>query len=144
MANKSIKMELSHKSIQDTIKQLRAYQKSLVSKNEEFVRRLAELGITVIVVFFFLFFGVFVFFFILRRRLSVKALTFYSLSSGRAFTTTLRREPAHIQKDRNLDIQSVHTGKGTERMNRGFIIPILANGDALKALKPPCRYIKQV
>ena len=35
MANKTIKMELSHKSIQDTIKQLRAYQKSLVSKNEE-------------------------------------------------------------------------------------------------------------
>ena len=48
MANKSIKMELSHKSIQDTIKQLRAYQKSLASKNEEFVRRLAELGIPVI------------------------------------------------------------------------------------------------
>lgn len=48
MANKTIKMELSHKSIQDTIKQLRAYQKSLVSKNEEFVRRLAELGIPVI------------------------------------------------------------------------------------------------
>lgn len=48
MANKSIKMELSHKSIQDTIKQLRAYQKSLVSKNEEFVRRLTELGIPVI------------------------------------------------------------------------------------------------
>ena len=47
MANKTIKMELSHKSIQDTIKQLRAYQKSLVSKNEEFVRRLAELGIPV-------------------------------------------------------------------------------------------------
>ena len=48
MANKTIKMELSHKSIQDTIKQLRAYQKSLASKNEEFVRRLAELGIPVI------------------------------------------------------------------------------------------------
>lgn len=48
MANKTIKMELSHKSIQDTIKQLRAYQKSLVSKNEKFVRRLAELGIPVI------------------------------------------------------------------------------------------------
>lgn len=48
MANKTIKMELSHKSIQDTIKQLRAYQKSLTSKNEEFVRRLTELGIPVI------------------------------------------------------------------------------------------------
>lgn len=48
MANKTIKMELSHKSIQDTIKQLRAYQKTLVSKNEEFVRRLTELGIPVI------------------------------------------------------------------------------------------------
>jgi hypothetical protein len=48
MANKTIKMELSHKSIQDTIKQLRACQKSLVSKNEEFLRRLAELGIPVI------------------------------------------------------------------------------------------------
>lgn len=48
MANKTIKMELSQKSIQDTIKQLRAYQKTLVSKNEEFVRRLTELGIPVI------------------------------------------------------------------------------------------------
>jgi hypothetical protein len=48
MANKTIKVNLSQKSIQDTIKQLRAYQKSLVSKNEEFVRRLAELGIPVI------------------------------------------------------------------------------------------------
>ena len=48
MANKTIKMELSQKSIQDAIKQLRSYQKSLVSKNEEFVRRLAELGIPVI------------------------------------------------------------------------------------------------
>lgn len=48
MANKTIKMELSHKSIQDAIKQLRAYQKSLVSKNEEFVRRLTELGVPVI------------------------------------------------------------------------------------------------
>lgn len=48
MANRTIKMELSHKSIQGAIKQLRAYQKSLVSKNEEFVRRLTELGIPVI------------------------------------------------------------------------------------------------
>lgn len=48
MANKTIKVNLSQKSIQDAIKQLRAYQKSLVSKNEEFVRRLAELGIPVI------------------------------------------------------------------------------------------------
>lgn len=48
MANKTIKMELSHKSIQNAIKQLRVYQKSLVSKNEEFVRRLTELGVPVI------------------------------------------------------------------------------------------------
>ena len=48
MANKTIKMELSHKSIQDTIKQLRQYQNSLKSKNELFVRRLSELGIPVI------------------------------------------------------------------------------------------------
>ena len=48
MANKTIKMELSHKSIQDTIKQLRQYQNSLKSKNELFVRRLSELGIAVI------------------------------------------------------------------------------------------------
>ena len=48
MANKSIKMELSHKSIQDTIKHLRAYQKSLVSKNEIFIKRLSEIGLNVI------------------------------------------------------------------------------------------------
>ena len=48
MANKTIKMELSHKSIQDTIKQLRAYQKSLVSKNEIFIKRLSEIGLNVI------------------------------------------------------------------------------------------------
>ena len=48
MANKTIKMELSHKSIQDAIKQLRAYQKSLVSKNEIFIKRLSEIGLNVI------------------------------------------------------------------------------------------------
>ena len=48
MANKTIKMELSHKSIQDAIKQLRQYQNSLKSKNELFVCRLSELGIPVI------------------------------------------------------------------------------------------------
>ena len=48
MANKTIKMKLSHKSIQDTIKQLRAYQKTLVSKNERFIKRLSEIGLNVI------------------------------------------------------------------------------------------------
>lgn len=48
MANKTIKMELSHKSIQDAIKQLREYQNGLKSKNELFVKRLSELGIPVI------------------------------------------------------------------------------------------------
>lgn len=48
MANKTIKINLSQKSIQDAIKQLRQYQSSLKSKNEIFVRRLSELGIPVI------------------------------------------------------------------------------------------------
>lgn len=48
MANKTIKVNLSQKSIQDAIKQLRQYQNSLKSKNELFVRRLSELGIPVI------------------------------------------------------------------------------------------------
>ena len=48
MANKTIKMELSHKSIQDTIKHLRAYQKSLVNKNEIFIKRLSKIGLNVI------------------------------------------------------------------------------------------------
>lgn len=154
MANKTIKMELSHKSIQDTIKQLRVYQKSLASKNEEFVRRLTELGIPVIDENIALAQGdsekiitpiseSITLVVILRRRLCAKALTFYSLSSGRAFTTTLRWEPAHILRGKILDIQSVHTGKGTERMNRGFIMPILANGYALTVPNPPCRYIRQ-
>lgn len=48
MTNKTIKVNLSQKSIQDAIKQLRQYQNSLKSKNELFVRRLSELGIPVI------------------------------------------------------------------------------------------------
>lgn len=48
MANKTIKINLSQKSIHDAIKQLRQYQNSLKSKNELFVRRLSELGIPVI------------------------------------------------------------------------------------------------
>lgn len=48
MANKTIKINLSQKSIQGAIKQLRQYQNSLKSKNELFVRRLSELGIPVI------------------------------------------------------------------------------------------------
>lgn len=48
MANKTIKINLSQKSIQGAIKQLRQYQNSLKSKNEIFVRRLSELGIPVI------------------------------------------------------------------------------------------------
>jgi len=48
MANKTIKVNLSQKSIHDAIKQLRQYQNSLKSKNELFVRRLSELGIPVI------------------------------------------------------------------------------------------------
>lgn len=48
MANRTIKMTLSHDSIQDAIKQLREYQNGLKSKNEIFVKRLSELGIPVI------------------------------------------------------------------------------------------------
>ena len=48
MANKPIKITLSHNSIQDAIKQLKEYQNGLKSKNELFVKRLSELGIPVI------------------------------------------------------------------------------------------------
>lgn len=48
MSNRTIKMTLSHNSIQDAIKQLRAYQNGLKSKNELFIKRLSELGIPVI------------------------------------------------------------------------------------------------
>lgn len=48
MSKKIIKCGLSQKSIQDAINQLKSYQGELKSKNELFVRRLAELGIPVI------------------------------------------------------------------------------------------------
>lgn len=48
MVNKPIKMSLSHDSIQNAIKQLRAYQSGLKSKNELFLKRLTGLGIPVI------------------------------------------------------------------------------------------------
>lgn len=48
MAKKVIKFGLSQKSIQNAISELRKYQQSLIDKNAEFVRRLAELGIPII------------------------------------------------------------------------------------------------
>jgi hypothetical protein len=48
MANKTIKMTLSHNSIQDAIKQLREYQNGLKRKNEIFIKRLSEIGLDVI------------------------------------------------------------------------------------------------
>lgn len=48
MAKKTIKMNLSQKSIQAGIAELRKYQQSLIDKNDEFVRRLAEIGIPII------------------------------------------------------------------------------------------------
>lgn len=44
---KSIRLSFSHESINDAIKQIQQYKQSLASKNEEFVRKLAELGINV-------------------------------------------------------------------------------------------------
>ena len=46
---KKIRISLSEKSIQNAINEVRKYQRELISKNEVFVRRLAELGIPVIV-----------------------------------------------------------------------------------------------
>lgn len=45
---KKISISLSQKSIQNAIAEIRKYQQSLINKNAEFVRRLAELGIPVI------------------------------------------------------------------------------------------------
>ena len=45
---KKISISLSQKSIQNAINEIRKYQRELISKNELFVRRLAELGIPVI------------------------------------------------------------------------------------------------
>lgn len=46
--SKTIKCSLNSKSIQNAIKQLNDYKRTLVSKNELFVQRLSELGIPVI------------------------------------------------------------------------------------------------
>lgn len=48
MAKRIIKGNLSTSSIQNMIKQVEQYRDSIVSKNELFVRRLAEIGIPVI------------------------------------------------------------------------------------------------
>lgn len=45
---KKISFSLSQKSIQNAIKELNQYKESLQNKNDEFVRRLAELGINAI------------------------------------------------------------------------------------------------
>lgn len=45
---KKISISLSSKSIQNAIKEIEAYKRQLIDKNELFVRRLAELGIPVI------------------------------------------------------------------------------------------------
>ena len=45
---KTIKCDLSTKSIQNAIKKLKAYQNELQRKNEIFVKRLAEIGLDVI------------------------------------------------------------------------------------------------
>ena len=45
---KKIRISLSEKSIQNAINEVRKYQRELISKNEVFVRRLAELGIPII------------------------------------------------------------------------------------------------
>lgn len=44
MKKRTIKIDLSQKSIQNAISQIRKYQSDLEKKNELFVRRLAELG----------------------------------------------------------------------------------------------------
>lgn len=46
--SRTIKCTLNSKSIQNAIKELKAYQNELKNKNELFVQRLAELGIPVI------------------------------------------------------------------------------------------------
>ena len=48
MARKIIKFKLNNKSIQSAVDELGKYRQSLIDKNTEFVRRLAELGIPVI------------------------------------------------------------------------------------------------
>lgn len=48
MANRTIKMSLSQSSIRQAIDELNQYKESLKSKNDLFVRRLAEVGIPVI------------------------------------------------------------------------------------------------
>ena len=45
---KTIKMNLSAGSIQNAVKELQKYKQSLISKNDLFVQRLAEVGIPVI------------------------------------------------------------------------------------------------
>jgi len=45
---KKINISLSKKSIQDAIKEIEAYKRQFIDRNELFVRRLAELGIPVI------------------------------------------------------------------------------------------------
>lgn len=45
---KTIKCDLSTKSIQNAVKKLKAYQNELQRKNEIFVKRLAEIGVDVI------------------------------------------------------------------------------------------------
>ena len=45
---KTIKMNLSAGSIQNAVKELQRYKQSLISKNDLFVQRLAEVGIPVI------------------------------------------------------------------------------------------------
>ena len=45
---KKISVSLSQKSIQDAIKEIEAYKRQFIDRNELFVRRLAELGIPVI------------------------------------------------------------------------------------------------
>ena len=45
---KTIKCDLSTKSIQNAIKKLKAYQNEIQRKNEIFVKRVAELGLDVI------------------------------------------------------------------------------------------------
>lgn len=48
MMEKKISISLSEKSIQNAIKELNQYKEDLWRKNDEFVRRLAELGIPII------------------------------------------------------------------------------------------------
>ena len=45
---KKISISLSQKSIQNAIKEIEAYKRQFIDRNELFVRRLAELGIPVI------------------------------------------------------------------------------------------------